>query len=102
MTPAEAALQIANTVRMEFGYKPADRLKRGVPCEGTDCPIAMTIHGDGEFEHEVFVDTTYIRVGAEVWTFDDPEYGPRYFPLPQDAELFVTRFDAGAYAEYLD
>lgn len=106
----EAALKIANKVRVAIGYPPVDRLYPGVPRNGATCAISETVYDDDVDREKWAVLTAGGRV--TVWEKSavqdfplqrftiTPKVEERWKKTP-GAASFIHYFDAGKFPDLI-
>ena len=97
---ADAALSIANAIRVELGLPPEKNLYKGRRHSMCECPIAKTIDVTG-----IVVTKEEIRLDYDKYKVVIPIEAPaknwidRRWKTPAMAKEFITYFDAGLIPE---
>lgn len=91
----EAALDVANRIRSELGYKPVEALYPGQRAVGNNCPITNTIYDNDIDRIQLKIETH--RYGVIVFNKNDGS--TLALPLSDLAQKFVDGFDSGYYPE---
>ena len=103
----QIALDFVNKVRLDIQLPPVDKLEKGIPSDGANCPISRSIKIGRD---NIVVNTVpylngkfgYSSIPGSVEIGSPNSCRRRVYILKADVSHFVRRFDNGYYRDLLD